>query len=308
MDGVDETRRIVLPASAPPRRWPHLIVLEGEGVGQVFRLVRPETIIGRSPGADIYIDSDTISRRHARLTLVGDQVTVEDLGSRNGTYVEMDQVKGPCVLHDGAHLAIGTSTLLKLTHAVALDAAIRKAGFELASRDPATLAANTSYFVDRLRGEHAYAVRHREPLILVFLRVDGIGSGVGEEAETPEINDVMRSVARVLRSSLRAEDLLARSGSDLFVTLVRSTGQKGMDMAERMRSQVSQSMEGRKAGQPVTLTAVVVPLGASGPAAAETVLVSATEAAQGILRRSADRAVLMPTLATELVPGDGTPS
>jgi len=307
--GADDTRRIILPAATPARRWPHLIILEGEGLGQVFRLLGPETIIGRAPGVDIFLDSDTVSRQHARLVITGDQVTVEDLGSRNGTYVDMDVVKEPRLLHDGAHLAIGTSTMLKLTHAIALDAAVRKAGFELASRDPATLAANTHYFIDRLRAEHAFAVRHRQPLTLVFLRVDGIEARAGDEGteKNSEGERLMREVAAIFRSSLRAEDLLARSDADLFVALIRSSGRQGVEMAERMRACVRRPGETADGGTTPALTAVVVPLAASGFAAAETILVAATNAANTILRQSRDRVVALPPLVIDaaIVPSDG---
>jgi two-component system, cell cycle response regulator len=303
---ADETRRIMLPTTRLGRRWPHLVIVEGEGLGEVFRLLDPETIIGRAPGVDICLASDSVSRQHARLTIAGDQVLVEDLGSRNGTYVDMDIVKGTQPLKAGAHLAIGWSTLFRLTHALALDTAVRKTDFERSTRDPATLVANTHYFLDRLRGDYAYALRHHEPLTLVFLQVDGMRSGSNArdrdtpEIEAPETDAVMRRVAAVLRPMLRAEDLLARSGNETFVVLLRSNGRQATEMAERVRSSVADGSGATNAGHHrQTLSAVVVPVATSAAAAPETVLVAATEVSNAALGDAKDRVVLVPMLSVE---------
>lgn len=49
-------------------------------------------IVGRAPGADILIANDVVSRRHARFTLMGGDLMVEDLGSANGTRLNGEPV------------------------------------------------------------------------------------------------------------------------------------------------------------------------------------------------------------------------
>lgn len=49
-------------------------------------------IVGRAPGADILIPDDVVSRRHARFTLMGGDLMVEDLGSSNGTRLNGEPV------------------------------------------------------------------------------------------------------------------------------------------------------------------------------------------------------------------------
>jgi len=46
-----------------------------------------ENIIGRDPGASVWIDLPTMSRRHARIVITGDEARLEDLASKNGTSV-----------------------------------------------------------------------------------------------------------------------------------------------------------------------------------------------------------------------------
>jgi transcriptional regulator with PAS, ATPase and Fis domain len=60
-----------------------LLLVTGEGV-LTFPLLRDEITIGRAPECDIVIDNNALSRRHARLCLAP-ALTIEDLGSRNGT-------------------------------------------------------------------------------------------------------------------------------------------------------------------------------------------------------------------------------
>jgi pSer/pThr/pTyr-binding forkhead associated (FHA) protein len=69
-------------------------------------LARGEHLIGRSPKSVVPIDDMTISRHHARID-VGDEVTLVDLGSRNGTYVRGEKVSAPSTLHHGDRVAVG---------------------------------------------------------------------------------------------------------------------------------------------------------------------------------------------------------
>jgi len=75
-----------------------------------------EAIVGRDPGVDIRIDHPSVSRRHARVTVVGDGVFIQDLGSTNGTLVGIHTVRGRRLVPDGAVVALGHVTMLKLMY------------------------------------------------------------------------------------------------------------------------------------------------------------------------------------------------
>jgi hypothetical protein len=64
-------------------------------------------VVGRDPGADACIDADTVSRRHARITIQGERVALEDLGSKNGTGVGGEDVDGPHALAHGDEIRLG---------------------------------------------------------------------------------------------------------------------------------------------------------------------------------------------------------
>lgn len=78
----------------------------GDGV---FPLTRDHTVLGRGSEADIRINDPGVSRRHAEVVLGADQsVSVVDLGSTNGTYVDGQRVtRSP--LYDGAVLRVGAT-------------------------------------------------------------------------------------------------------------------------------------------------------------------------------------------------------
>jgi DNA-binding winged helix-turn-helix (wHTH) protein len=67
-----------------------------------------ETILGRDPDAAVFIDHTSVSRRHARIVITGDSAIVEDLQSKNGTFVRGERLNAPSSLADGDDLKIGS--------------------------------------------------------------------------------------------------------------------------------------------------------------------------------------------------------
>ena len=71
-------------------------------------LTEGENILGRDPDATVWFDRPGVSRRHAQITVRGDEATLEDLGSRNGTYVGDERVVKPTALGDGDQIRLGS--------------------------------------------------------------------------------------------------------------------------------------------------------------------------------------------------------
>jgi len=66
-----------------------------------------EMSIGRAEGCDLILAEGGVSRTHARMTLKGDSVVVEDTGSANGTYIEGQRIGAPTIVPPGKILQIG---------------------------------------------------------------------------------------------------------------------------------------------------------------------------------------------------------
>ena len=71
--------------------------------------LRPgENILGREPEDGINLDSATVSRRHARISISGSDAVIEDLGSKNGTFVRGEPVSTAVQLNDGDEIRTGS--------------------------------------------------------------------------------------------------------------------------------------------------------------------------------------------------------
>jgi hypothetical protein len=91
---------------------PALVVRSGGGrAGEHFVPKQDNTTIGRSPDCDIFLDDVTVSRRHAEVARSDEGVTVKDLGSLNGSYVNGERVDER-TLSTGDEVQIGRFKLL----------------------------------------------------------------------------------------------------------------------------------------------------------------------------------------------------
>jgi len=79
--------------------------------GKRLPLETGETVIGREVEDGVRIDSPTVSRRHARLLVTADGATIEDLESKNGTFVGDEPVRATIALSDGDEIRVGSVTL-----------------------------------------------------------------------------------------------------------------------------------------------------------------------------------------------------
>jgi pSer/pThr/pTyr-binding forkhead associated (FHA) protein len=69
-------------------------------------------LIGREPESAIWVDSSLVSRRHARLMVDDVGLTVEDLGSHNGTFVNGERLAGLRRLVHGDEIRVGSARIV----------------------------------------------------------------------------------------------------------------------------------------------------------------------------------------------------
>jgi predicted Zn finger-like uncharacterized protein len=93
-----------------PTQTVALAVIEGPARGQVFRLTKARTILGRS-GADIVLYDPEVSRKHCVIEVRGSSATLTDLGTANGTFVAGKTIQN-CELKHLASFRIGATTMV----------------------------------------------------------------------------------------------------------------------------------------------------------------------------------------------------
>lgn len=103
--------RVIAPVAFPEagRPGPRLEVTQFKLVGEdgEYALTEGEHLIGRAPDAEVRIDSSEVSRRHALIVIDGGTATIDDLGSKNGTFLRGRRVCEPTRLVDADEIRIG---------------------------------------------------------------------------------------------------------------------------------------------------------------------------------------------------------
>ncbi len=208
---------------------------EGKRLGNRFRL-RPGSVLvlGRSTEVEVSMPEVlALSRRHARLCHHGERVTIQDLGSTNGTFVNDRPTAGEEMLASGDRFQVA-SVHFKFLHERDVEHAYYEAIYQLVTRDGLTDAYNKRKYDEEAAREFARALRHRRPLALVVIDLDHF----------KQVNDVhghlcgdfvLKELANRVRARLRPEQIFARIGGDEFVVLSPETGAEGArEFAERL--------------------------------------------------------------------------
>jgi two-component system, NtrC family, response regulator AtoC len=168
-----------------------------------------EITFGRSRAATVAIDHEKVSRSHARLIRRGETISIEDLGSRNGTFVNGVKIERATEVAAGDEIGIGPATAV-----VGASSRPRLAGaIELVDQDAFEL---------RLGAECDRAVRFHRPVAVVMLRL----GGAAEQIDA--------AIDRIARAARRM-DVLAEWGEDEIAVLVPEADRAaGLDLARRM--------------------------------------------------------------------------
>jgi DNA-binding winged helix-turn-helix (wHTH) protein len=105
---TDVSRRLPPVPSAPSICW----LVAGE---RRLPLAEGENLIGRDPALPIWFDVPGVSRHHARIAVDHDSATIEDLSSKNGTYVQSERITSTVALKNGDSIRLGSLQLTFLT-------------------------------------------------------------------------------------------------------------------------------------------------------------------------------------------------
>lgn len=230
--------------SSPSYRRPErsrrvLLELLGSEPGKVFSLKERSNIVGRRGSAELHLKDVTVSWEHARITVEGESVYIEDLTSRNGTFVNGRRIQGRHRLEDGDYLQLGgESTVVKFSLMDKLEENALRTLFQLTLRDSLTRLYNRRYFDERLLAEFAFAQRNRSQLALLLIDIDHFKHF--NDAYGHQVGDaVLHIVTGSIQKMMRPEDVLARYGGEEFVIIARNTSLRNAHiLGERLCQQV----------------------------------------------------------------------
>ncbi|HZN96082.1 MAG TPA: GGDEF domain-containing protein [Myxococcales bacterium] len=237
-----------------------LVVIYGLDLGRKYDLNRAETVIGRSSKADIQVDQESISRSHAKLSNSGGQISIRDMGSTNGTFVNDEMVQSDFQLRNGDLVKIGR-TIFKFIGGGNIEAAYHDEIYRLTTVDGLTQISNRRFFEEALEREISRCNRYGREMSLVLIDVDHF----------KQINDnhghlagdaVLKQLASTIKNRIRREDVFARYGGEEFALLLPEVDLKGgAAMAEKARKLVeAQKFEFDQQRIPVTISAGVAAL------------------------------------------------
>ncbi|MFP5261443.1 MAG: diguanylate cyclase [Blastocatellia bacterium] len=227
----------------PGSKRPVLVVLQGQSLGQTVQLDKGRTIIGRGTQADLVLRDEIASRQHAEIIRLGVEdglveYYVNDLDSTNGTFLNGSKVTSQQLLEDGDKIKIGNH-LMKFAMLDEFEAEFQERLHQMTQHDELTgLRSRRSLFAD-LDREISQAGRSANPqpvsVIMMdldfFKRVnDGRGHLIGSHT--------IRETGRIIRDVVGGADLAARYGGEEYLAYVRGGRERGLEVAEKIRTTV----------------------------------------------------------------------
>jgi diguanylate cyclase (GGDEF)-like protein len=209
-------------------------------LGKRHVMQKEVTSVGHDRDNDIVLDSDSVSRRHAKMEHREGAFFVIDLDSTNGTFVndEPDPVNG-CQLRRGDQVKIG-DTIFKYLSGSDVEAQYHETIFNMTITDGLTDLSNKKQLDTVLIKEIPRALRHARQLSLLMIDIDhfkDINDTYGHLAG----DSVLRELASLLTKRLRPDDELGRYGGEEFCAILPETSLEGaIRIAEELRQLVEQ--------------------------------------------------------------------
>jgi two-component system, cell cycle response regulator len=224
--------------SGAPTGTECLVEIYGARIGRKYDLYEDEVSLGRDPDNTIVLESDSVSRRHARIERVADERYVTDMNSTNGTYINDAPVQR-ARLTSGSFLKIG-DTIFKYLTGDNLEASYYEEIHRMAVTDGLTQAANKRALDEFLDREMSRARRYQRPLAVLMLDLDHF-KNVNDTYGHLTGDLVLREMAAVVKPRIRREELFARYGGEEFVVaLPEGDASVARELAETLRAMIAE--------------------------------------------------------------------
>lgn len=213
-----------------------LLVVGGELNGTLYDLKNIENTLGRNADNTIPLELQGVSRYHFKVSFNdSSQAFVEDMGSKNGTFLNNSKIDAKSPLSKGDIIKIGAVALKFIPAGDPERNAYDQLSLE-ANTDKHTGCYNKTFFNNSLDQEMKKAKLNGTPLSLIIFDLDHfkkLNDNYGHDAG----DYVLKEMADLVKNNgVREQDIFARYGGEEFVILLPKTNLKySFEIAERLR-------------------------------------------------------------------------
>ena len=234
---------------------PALTIINGPQTGRVIPIEHGPVVVGRHESCEVALMGRGVSRKHLRLERLGDEVTVEDLQSTNGTLINGEIILRHR-LRPGDRIQLGPDTRLRLSYEDTNELKVRAQKYEESIRDDLTGAYNRRFFRLTLTHEFAFASRHKVPTSVALIDLDHFKQ-TNDRFGHPAGDRVLCALVGKIMEGSRTDDIVARLGGEEFgLTLRGLNATQAYDAAERLREMVA-GLRIKIADAPLSVTASI---------------------------------------------------
>lgn len=223
-----------------------LIVIEGSDFGLVFQINLSQSVIGRKEEGgnkpDIEINDDRASRRHLiiykKKGIEGDALSIMDLGSKNGTYLNGQRLgQMEVVLNNNDKIQIG-GTVLKYEVKDTFDVSFQERLYKQVTRDALTELWNYSYAKQELERILSLAYKSKLIFSLALLEIDNLNTIT--DAYGRSVSDsLLRTIAQRIVGQLSTDEVAARtSDNQILIIMPEVNIDTAFNLAERLRESI----------------------------------------------------------------------
>jgi len=210
-----------------------LIYPPGPDMGRKYELNDSSVNVGRDITNAIVVNSDSVSRQHAKLTIESGKRMITDLQSTNGTYINGMPILSH-FLRNGDQVKIG-DTIFKYLVGSDVETAYHEEIYQMTIKDGLTNIFNKRYFIEALEREMSRAQRHDRKLSILMFDIDffkKVNDTYGHLAG----DYVLQEIATIISDRARHEEIFARYGGEEFVVLLPESPIDGaLSLAEQLR-------------------------------------------------------------------------